>query len=116
LEKASALGIAAMERIDRDACTRRRADRMIPPITDPLGCHWRQPAREDVLVDDERAVLSCGTYQQLEEHSSTIPSGVFPGKMWKAMYGDRAYFRWFGIVDERTDVCSNNEREIRIWD
>ncbi|WP_175785284.1 hypothetical protein [Burkholderia ambifaria] len=89
---------------------------MIPRITDPLGSHWRQPARDDVLVDDEHAVMSGATYRQLAEYSSTMPSGVYPGELWRAVYGDRPYLRWFGNVDDRDDVYSNNEREILICD
>lgn len=89
---------------------------MIPPMTDPLGRHWRQPSPQEILVDDEHAVMSRSTYDELLEYSTTIPSGVYPGKMWKAVYGDRAFLRWFGIVDGRTDVCSNNQRLILLCD
>ncbi|QIX18365.1 hypothetical protein [Burkholderia multivorans] len=85
---------------------------MIPPITDPLGRYWRQPPRSEILVDDEHAIMTRSTFEKLAEYSATRPSGVYPGKMWRAVYDDGAYLRWYGIVDGRPDLCSNNQRLI----
>ena len=88
---------------------------IIPPITEPLGRHWKQPARESILVDKTHAVMTRHDFDGLHEYSRSIPSGVYPGKMWKAIMNDgTALLRWFGFVEGRPDLCSNNEREILI--
>lgn len=89
---------------------------MIPPMTDPLGRHWRQPSRQEILIDEEHAVMTRSTFDKLAEYSTTRPTGVYPGKMWKAIYGNGAYLRWYGIVEGRPDLCSNNQRLILLCD
>jgi hypothetical protein len=59
----------------------------IPPITDPLGKYWNQPKSDLILIDDTHAVMSESTFKQLAEYSSSIPSGAYPGKMWKRYNG-----------------------------
>lgn len=56
---------------------------MIPSITDPLGRHWQQPPRESIALDDTHALMTAQTFDQFSEYSSTFPSGVYPGKMWR---------------------------------
>ena len=51
-------------------------------MTDPMGRHWRQPPRERILIDDTHALMDLATFEQLSEYSCTIPTGVYPGKMW----------------------------------
>ena len=90
---------------------------MIPLMTHPLGQYWQQPARDAILVDDKHAVMSRASFRQLAEYSSSRPSGVYPGKMWKAITLDgTAYLCWYGIVPGRDDLCSNNSRLILICD
>lgn len=88
---------------------------MIPPMTHELGRYWHQPPRTAILVDDKHAVMSRASFKQLAEYSSSRPSGVYPGKMWKAITLDgTAYLCWYGIVPGRDDLCSNNTRRILI--
>lgn len=88
---------------------------VIPDITDRLGKFWRQPDRSRVLVDSVHALMTTATFDALHEYSSSMPSGVYPGKMWKAIADDgQAFLCWYGIVDGRDDVCSNNHRKILI--
>ena len=86
---------------------------MIPPITDPMGRHWDQPPREDILVDDEHAVMTASTFTALLEYSSSIPSGVYDGKMWRRHdYGDCLdLLMWFGPSDD-PGKCKVNSRII----
>src|ERR1043165_9759166 len=55
----------------------------IPPITHPLGEHWRQPDRSRILIDETHAVMDQATFDDLSEYSTSFPSGVYEGKMWK---------------------------------
>ncbi|MDE4731390.1 hypothetical protein [Providencia rettgeri] len=88
---------------------------IIPPMTDSLGKHWKQPNHKNILIDDTHALMSAKDFNLLADYSSSIPSGVYPGKMWKATtLGGKAFLRWFGVVEGRDDVCSNNQREILI--
>lgn len=94
----------------------------IPPITDPLGLHWQQPALDRILLDETHAVMTARTFESLREYSSSIPTGYYPGKMWRRHDGvfDRTckpsarrwLLCWFGIVPDKPDVCSINAREI----
>lgn len=108
----------------------RVAVHVIPPMTDPLGKHFRQPRREAILVGQDSAFMSHATFAALSDYSTTNPSGVYPGKMWK---GERFKavdsvqdgrpvrhmvrsgvweLRWYGIVPGNDQVCSNNRRVI----
>jgi hypothetical protein len=60
---------------------------MIPAMTDPMGAHWPQPCHAAVLVDDTHAVVSTADFLLLREYSGTLPSGVYPGKMWRRHNG-----------------------------
>lgn len=85
---------------------------MIPKITDPMGKSWDQPSREDILVDDTHALMSEPDFNKLPDYSRSQPTGVYPGKMWKAYSGGGSWIlRWFG---EHPDpkLCSNHSREI----
>jgi hypothetical protein len=64
----------------------------IPLMDDPLGRHWNQPAglRDRVLIDDTHAVIAETDFLALPEYSSTIPSGVYPGKAWRRHDGAHA--------------------------
>lgn len=95
----------------------------IPPITDPLGKYWDQPDTSKILVDDTHAVMSQATFEQLAEYSTTNPSGVYHGKMWRRH--DGAYDRrpnapppvwllmWYG-VDPDPAFVKNCHRKIII--
>lgn len=92
----------------------------IPPITDPLGRHWRQPSAQSILLDDTHAVMDTATFKQLAEYFSSVPSGVYPGKTWSRHDGlfDRSWkpedrqwlLCWFGEVPGDPTVCSINHR------
>lgn len=95
----------------------------IPPITDPMGKHWSQPNRSQILIDATHAVMTQETFDQLAEYSCSFPTGVYPGKMWKCNVGafnhkvkpeDRYWqLRWFGHHEDPAYV-SNNYRTILI--
>ena len=88
----------------------------IPEITDPMGKNWRQPSTKDIEIDDTHALMSESTLKQMPEYSCSIPSGVYPGKMWirKKDYHDESkgyWLCWFGESDVPGYV-SNHHREI----
>ena len=56
----------------------------IPPVTDPLGKSWVQPKVEDITVYSDVAIMSLEDFNLLEDYSSSQPSGVYHGKMWKS--------------------------------
>jgi hypothetical protein len=95
----------------------------IPPMTDPLGRHWKQPDRSSILVDDAHAVMDRHALETLAEYSSSRPSGVYPGKMWKRLDGifdsrckpEDCEWRlcWYGECEDKR-VCSINCRTILV--
>lgn len=100
-----------------------RDDHPIPPITDPLGKHWDQPARREIEIDATHAMMSQETFQALGEYSCSMPTGVYPGKMWRCHVGaydpnckpsDRFWqLRWFGHHADPGYV-SNHYRRIMV--
>lgn len=96
----------------------------IPPITDPLGSSWIQPDRSRMLVDDKHALMTKATFLSLKEYSSTMPSGVYEGKMWSRHDGsfDRSPDReppvwllcWYR--NSKPGYCSTEFRKIILTD
>lgn len=109
------------------AMARADALEIIPPITDPMGKHWDQPDRREILIDDTHAVMSLRSFNKLHEYSGSFPSGVYEGKMWKRHNGifDREFIRrggkptwmlvWYGKSD-KPGFVSNNLRTILLTD
>ena len=94
---------------------------VIPPITDPLGRSWAEPSRGDIDVDDRFARMSKATLEKLADYSASMPSGVYPGKMWRCRvsYRDESQgwlLRWYGVSDEGPQFCSNHQRRIVLLD
>ena len=84
----------------------------IPPITDPLGRYWKQPSKDDIAIDETHAMMTRATFDKLHSYNTSTPSGVYPGKMWKAYRFGKWWLRWFG--DSGPDMCTNNHREIEL--
>jgi hypothetical protein len=88
----------------------------IPPMVNPLGKHWSQPSRDDILVDDTHAIMSEATLKKLADYSLTMPTGAYEGKMWKRRKGYRDgievwLLAWYG-EDPEPGFVSNNFREV----
>lgn len=88
------------------------AANFIPKITNSLGRWWVQPKLEDILMDDKYAQMSQITFNLLHEYSHSRPTGVYPGKMWRATDGRIWWLMWYG--PEYYDHCSVEHREIQI--
>jgi hypothetical protein len=87
----------------------------IPPITDPLGSGWHQPPREEIVILGTHAYMTQKSFDALAEYSTSIPTGVYPGKMWKSNVKGGWYLRWFG-EHEDPNKCSNHHRVIVVVD
>jgi hypothetical protein len=88
-------------------------DHIIPPITDKMGRSWDQPDRHEIEIDGSYARMSLKTFEALKDYSWTMPTGVYPGKMWRAFNSDLNtwWLRWYG-EHEDPKLCRNHQREI----
>lgn len=87
----------------------------IPPMTDPLGKYWYQPADiGEAPMDDTHVLLRPDQVEALHEYSTSIPSGVYPGKCWKRCECSGWLLVWYGEVPDTPDRCSINWRHILI--
>jgi len=86
---------------------------MIPIMDDPLSKYWEQPKdMTDVVYDDNHALLDQRQVEGLLEYSRSRPSGVYPGKCWKAQDKSGAwYLCWYG-PDSGDGLLANFVREI----
>jgi hypothetical protein len=83
----------------------------IPPMTDPLGRYWDQPNRDAIAVDETQAMMTKDTLLALLDYSASIPSGVYPGKMWRCDDRNGGWLLvWYGT--EREGRCSINRRKV----
>lgn len=90
----------------------------IPPITDPMGKHWKQPIRFEIEIDKIHALMGKRAFDELQEYSYTNPSGIYPGKMWKAKEAHKEIawvwvLRWFGEHEDPNFVIKH-QREILV--
>lgn len=88
---------------------------IIPDMVHPFGKYWEQPDKSKILIDDKHALMSRHTLEELKEYSTTIPTGAYEGKMWKAcLYTGNGkemdwYLRWYDSHPtdlELVQVCS----------
>ena len=82
-------------------------------MTDPLGKHWSQPPRENIEIDETHALMSVETFGALKEYSHSIPTGVYPGKMWRMWWEGDWFLCWFGISPDPA-FCTKNRRRILV--
>lgn len=74
--------------------------------------------RENVLVNAEAAVMSQKDFLDLSEYTTTNPTAVHPGRMWKTQIGHEWFLRWYGYAEMRggCEVCFVHQRPITILD
>jgi hypothetical protein len=87
------------------------APSVIPRMTHHLSRAWRQPNSQDILIDDSHALMTRESFDVLAEYSSSIPTGVYEGKMWKRRYGHGWLLCWFAN-SEIPGQCSIGYRRI----
>jgi len=78
------------------------AEQVIPPIIHPKGKYWEQPHRRFIEIDDTHALMSEQTFKVLKEYSSTTPSLVYSGKMWRACRKGKWYLCWYVVNADNT--------------
>lgn len=91
-------------------------EHIIPKMSDSMRRLWAQPAREDILINDVGAVMPQHAFDALKEYSSSYPSGVYPGKMWKADTGNGWKLVWYSNCLVDANRCTVNYRNITIMD
>lgn len=103
-----------------------RLSHPVPPMNHPLSSVWRQPSRFRIEVDNTHALMSQAVFNELLEYSSTQPSGVYPGKMWRRHDGiyDTKFLAsggkpewllcWYDVSEKGPDWCSTKTRKILI--
>lgn len=99
---------------------------VIPEITDPMGQHWPQPKRENVLVYPDFAYVSSVGFESLSNYSGSIPTGTYDGKMWRRQINEHDCARdkkakpewllcWYGPCEEEGKIAIFR-RPLRIFD
>ena len=64
---------------------------VIPTMTHPLSKYWDQPDKSDILIDDNNALMTHKTMKKLYNYSTSVPTGVYEGKMWRSEYGPKVW-------------------------
>jgi hypothetical protein len=93
----------------------------LPVMTHPLSSAWDQPSPDRMAIYDDIAIMDRSTLECLSEYSTSIPTGVYEGKMWKFRQGHNTpggpvgpwYLCWYGSSED-PDKCSINRRPIRL--
>ena len=70
----------------------------VPPITDELGlATWakEQPNANDFLFTQDIVYMSKDDFLRLKEYSSSYPTGVYAGKMWRCCVGGKWFLVWY---------------------
>jgi len=84
-----------------------------PELDSPYGPGaWKQPDRTQVLIDETHALMTKAVFESLAEYNTTMPSGVYSGKMWRQSNGAHEWlFCWYGPTTDR-EKCSVNSRKV----
>lgn len=89
---------------------------MIPEMTDRLGRYWEQPADiRTAPMDDKSVILTPRQMAELHEYSTSMPTGVYPGKCWKRFERrpSRTLLVWYGIAED-PKLCTIEVRDILV--
>lgn len=91
-------------------------DHPIPLMVNSLGFHWGQPNRMAIQVSDSHASMSSMTLHMLANYSTSYPSGVYAGKMWRRQEGTVWYLCWYEDIPGHPGRCAVNFRPIILTD
>ena len=85
----------------------------IPVMTDPLGRYWEQPSRDAILTDAVYAVMTMATWKSLCNYETSIPTGAYPGKMWRRQRdAETPTLCWYDVHPTKPDMCLVHTREV----
>lgn len=73
---------------------------VIPEITDPLGKYYDQPATSEIILNGDLALMNRTTFEKLHNYSSSRPSALYIGKMWKSKVYSDWVLRWCDVSDK----------------
>lgn len=79
-------------------------ENVIPPMTHPWGQVWKQPDRNNLVLDDKYAVMYRRDFEMLPDYTGSEPTGKYNGKMWKAQYDS---------CGNRNGICAGVMMKIR---
>ena len=68
---------------------------VIPPMTHPWGKAWKQPDRNNLVLDDKYVMMYRRDFEMLPDYTGSEPTGKYNGKMWKAQYVSRDERKWY---------------------
>ena len=88
----------------------------IPPITNILGKYWNQPNPDDITICGEHAFMTQEVFDKLATYSTSMPSDVYEGKMWKAEKNDKNWYLCWCVNNEVGNKCYVKYKNIIIED
>lgn len=90
-------------------------EQKIPIMTHPLSSAWSQPDSQQILIDNEYALMPKSFPSSLMDYSMSYPSGVYSGKMWKRLDPQWGWLLfWYGPSEKGPEYCSTNYRKILV--
>lgn len=103
---------------------------VIPDMDVNMGRSWRQPLRPDIQFEVSadmtmpiiknipvHAYMWEADFEGLSDYSRSTPSGVYPGKMWKADWGGKWHLVWFADSERNPGLeCSIHHCPILLLD
>ncbi len=96
-----------------------------------------QPDHTKWTITDTTAFIPKQDFLELPEYSCSMPSGVYPGKIWKcdinaySVFSEKAItdiiseeipkgpkwvLRWYDWFSNRTEICGIHQRDIIVFD
>jgi hypothetical protein len=117
-------------------CDRARPATPVGAVADHGGSggvtskEWRDKSREEerrshdrylahfpeIRVFDDHVEMTQRDVDRLDEYSTSVPTGVYLGKCWKAVFPDGVWLRWYGwpSKEAKAGMASINSRRIKI--
>lgn len=101
---------------------------VVPAIELDLGRNWPQPTRNALYfhmapeneknpgLKPKAVYMTKQTMEELREYSSSTPTGVYPGKMWRGHWDDTWYLLWFSEAKSDPNMCAVNSCPILLLD
>ncbi len=85
----------------------------VPFIRNLYGKSWKQPDPRRFAFDDKSVLISTADWEALHRYDCSMPTGVYPGKMWRRTEPDgNKFLGWYGYSSKGPDFCSNNWRAV----